>query len=48
MNNLCVAVTACAVHRITCEALKGPAPVYPNKPVIPQAYIITLRVSQNR
>jgi hypothetical protein len=33
-------VTACAVHRITCEALKGPAPVYPNKPVIPQAYIL--------
>jgi hypothetical protein len=33
-------VTACAVHRITCEALKGPAPVYSNKPVIPQAYVL--------
>jgi hypothetical protein len=33
-------VTACAVHRVTCEALKGPALVYPKKPVIPQAYIL--------
>jgi hypothetical protein len=37
-----VFVTACAVHRITCEAFKGPAPVYPNKPVIPQAYMLLL------